>query len=337
MKRDNALTNVSSKGKNAADEHSLLQCLDLQLPVQIVNSIEQDFLFHEKEIIYPAVVNVIYEHEKSQQNSEEIEWSKTLVGMPTFTIKGIEKHRQLSGKIQGLPITKTLVRGRKFKEERFLTADSIYTTKTKNLFKVKGLCKASMKKDLRKVFVSINRATSMVSSADCSCPAGKSGYCNHVMALLLELADYSLRGLKKVPEEKACTSVARQWGIPGNKDLPKAPVMSTTIKKQADKQGISSTLYDPRIYVDNERFMQKVKKFKLQIMNIDKRIGFGHCIPRETVDYVNTKYGDFPLGSPISFHLQPIEDNFLILSNITKSIDNSAQFLEVHVIYLLRF
>ena len=66
VKRDNALTNVSSKGKNAADEHSLLQCLDLQLPVQIVNSIEQDFLFHEKEIIYPAVVNVIYEHEKSQ-------------------------------------------------------------------------------------------------------------------------------------------------------------------------------------------------------------------------------------------------------------------------------
>ena len=58
-------------------------------------------------------------------------------------------------------------------------------------------------------------------------------------------------------------------------------------------------------------------------MNIDKIIGFGHCIPHETVDYVNTKYGDFPLGSPISFHLQPIEDNFHILSNITKSIDNS--------------
>ena len=97
-----------------------------------------------------------------------------------------------------------------------------------------------MKKDLRKVFLIISRATSMVSSADCSCPAGKSGYYNHVMALLLELAGYSLRGLKKIPEEKACTSVARQWGIPGNKDLLKAPVMSTTIKKQAEKQGISS-------------------------------------------------------------------------------------------------
>ena len=32
---------------------------------------------------------------------------------------------------------KTLVRGRKFTEESFLTADSTYITKTKNLFKVK--------------------------------------------------------------------------------------------------------------------------------------------------------------------------------------------------------
>ena len=74
--------------------------------------------------------------------------------------------------------------------------------------------------------------------------------------------------------------------------------MSTTIKKQVDKQGIYSTPYDRRIYVDNERFMQKVKKINLQIMNIDKGIGFGHCIPHETVDYVNTKYGD-PIRSPL--------------------------------------
>ena len=52
----------------AVEEHSLLHCLDLEVPVQIDTSIEQDYLLHEKEIIYPAVVNVIYEHEESQQN-----------------------------------------------------------------------------------------------------------------------------------------------------------------------------------------------------------------------------------------------------------------------------
>ena len=53
-----------------------------------------------------------------------------------------------------------------------------------------------------------------------------------------------MRRLKEAAEEKVCKSAARQWGIPGNKGLPKAPVMSTTIKKQTEKQGISSTLYN---------------------------------------------------------------------------------------------
>ena len=70
-------------------------------------------------------------------------------------------------------------------------------------------------------------------------------------------------------------------------------------------------------------YAKSKKKIKFQIMNIDKRIGFGHYIPNETVKYVNTKYGDLPSSSPISFHLQPIEENFHILSNITKSVDNS--------------
>ena len=60
-------------------------------------------------------------HEESQQNSEEIEWSKTLVGMPlpTFTIEEVEKHRQLSGKIQGLPITKTPLEDESLKKKYF--------------------------------------------------------------------------------------------------------------------------------------------------------------------------------------------------------------------------
>ena len=62
-------------------EDSLLPCLNLELPAQIDNSIEQKFLLYEKETIYPMVVNIIDDHEESQQNSEEIEWCKTLVGV----------------------------------------------------------------------------------------------------------------------------------------------------------------------------------------------------------------------------------------------------------------
>ena len=58
-------------------------------------------------------------------------------------------------------------------------------------------------------------------------------------------------------------------------------------------------------------------------MNIDKRIGFSHWIPNETVEYVNAKYGDFPLASPIiSIYSQQrtISTFFQIL---LKVLDNS--------------
>ena len=91
----------------------------------------------------------------------------------------------------------------------------------------------------------LSTITSKVLNDSCSCPAGKSGYCNHVMALLLELADYSMRQFKSVPEGIFCTSRLRQWGVPGE-TMQKAPVMETTVKKQPRSKGITSILYDPR-------------------------------------------------------------------------------------------
>ena len=80
----------------------------------------------------------------------------------------------------------------------------------------------------------------------CCCPAGNSGYWNHIMAVLYELADYSLYSLKSIPLELACTSKIRQWGIPGEKYSRKAPVMETIIQKCENLRGITRTLFDPR-------------------------------------------------------------------------------------------
>ena len=72
---------------------------------------------------------------------------KSLEMLPEFTIKEIEQHRQLSGKTPESAIIKTLDRGRKFKNQRYITSDSIFTKYDKGIFYVKGLCKASMKKE----------------------------------------------------------------------------------------------------------------------------------------------------------------------------------------------
>ena len=157
---------------------------------------------------------------------------KSLCYLPTFTINEIEEHRLNSGKSPETAIIKTLERGRKFKNKRYLSADSVYTLNvTVNYFFVKGQCKASMKKEKRSMEVSIYKRTGKVANGKCSCPAGKSGYCNHVMALLLELAEYALNQLTTIPEEMSCTSRMRQWGVPGQVPY-KSPVMETTVQKQ---------------------------------------------------------------------------------------------------------
>ena len=56
--------------------------------------------------------------------------------------------------------------------------------------------------------VGINKVSCDIIFAKYICPADESGYCNHMMALLFEIADYSLHQLISIPEEKACTGMA---------------------------------------------------------------------------------------------------------------------------------
>ena len=63
----------------------------------------------------------------------------------------------------------------------------------------------SMRKDhVYSVNVIIQESTCSVTAACCSCPAGLSGYCNHVTATLYSLEDYIHLGLQE-DEQKGCT------------------------------------------------------------------------------------------------------------------------------------
>ena len=159
----------------------------------------------------------------------ETRWGKSLSSLPIFTMTEIDLHVRKCGKLKGKSISKTSARGRVFKHERFLSSDSVYTAFNLLYFYAKARCKASMKKELRNVPIQLCKRTGELYKATCSCPAGKSGYCNHVIALLYEIAEYSLNQLTEVPQEKACTSVLRKWGVPGNKEVVKESVMRTTL------------------------------------------------------------------------------------------------------------
>lgn len=50
-----------------------------------------------------------------------------------------------------------------------------------------------------------------VSGARCSCIAGVSGYCHHVIGLLFSIAHCKRLGLKALPDEVTCTSTPQRW------------------------------------------------------------------------------------------------------------------------------
>ena len=180
-------------------------------------------------------------------NQREKEWEKCLKEMPVFTIRKIENHRIKIGKSSST-IMKITDPGKRFNEERYLSADDVFESNTERIFCVKGKCKVSMKREIRSMEVGINKVNCDIIFAKCSCPAGESGYCNHIVALLFEIANYSLHQLILVPEEKACTSMAPRWGVPSANSSAEQRIMDTAIRKNPNsKKGVTCTLYNPLV------------------------------------------------------------------------------------------
>ena len=100
-------------------------------------------------------------------------------------------------------------------------------------------------------------------------------------------------------------------GIPGE-SLQKAPVMETSIQKQPSSRGISSTLYDPRKVSDRNINWDSVSNLIVNLSKRDKNTPFVTCVPPPP------RYGMFHIGSPLSFHLNPVGFTTNIITNITK-------------------
>ena len=107
----------------------------------------------------PAAVTLNKTRLEKQQvptfKSNEDSWGNSLDNLPPFTIKEIEQHGLNSGKTPESAIIKTMDKGRKFKCERSISADTLYTKWDNEYFCVKCKCKASMKKEKRRVTVKL--------------------------------------------------------------------------------------------------------------------------------------------------------------------------------------
>ena len=68
---------------------------------------------------------------------------------------------------------------------------------------------------------------------DSICPAGKSGCCCHVIALISKLDEMSRNKLltNQCKDDRPCTSKPRKWGIPGKRTVTHEPIMASQLLK----------------------------------------------------------------------------------------------------------
>lgn len=103
--------------------------------------------------------------------------------------------------------------------------------------------------------------SAQVIHTNCSCKAGKVGYCNHVLAIMLKECKFSLFDSKSTADlsqeddeqpDLACTSQLQKWHKKGRGDKISArPVMEVTISKTKlddtkTREGVKCLLYDAR-------------------------------------------------------------------------------------------
>ena len=126
------------------------------------------------------------------------------------------------------------------------------------------------------------------------------------MALLIELTEYSLNSLEKVPPEKASTSHLRKWCVLGNKETIKEPIMRTAIISQTSKKDIQPTIYEACASFNIGENKVSIIEIKNKLLSLDKNIGFSHVITK-TMNFNNevTKFGIQFIGSPLSHQLLP--------------------------------
>ena len=76
----------------------------------------------------------------------------------------------------------------------------------------------------------------LVTRALCSCIAGKSRMCSHVVGVLKQLIHYALMKVKTVSDDITCTQMQQTWHKPRPSQIETEPVMNVSFCKASQTQ-----------------------------------------------------------------------------------------------------
>lgn len=157
--------------------------------------------------------------------------------------------------------------------------------------------------------------TGNIISSVCSCVAGKTGYCNHSLALMLKLCKFSLFESKTTQDlstdgdenaQVACTSKLETWHKRGRGEtIVPHPAVDIIVKKVRlnegeHEAGVKCLIYEAKNNVQVDQNEDKL--FKDTIMGINPKMGLAQISSGQNI-LIDTNYGKSPVHSFSSYQL----------------------------------
>ena len=255
-------------------------------------------------------------------------WGKSLERMPPFSRAEMNQHIESSGKKVGNAdnhsIPTNLRKAKTFLRDEYLK--DIEANSNQRYFYLRAKCYHSFRKNdaphsLRFVLCIVSGE---VMHANCSCKAGKVGYCNHVLALMFKGCKFSLYDsqatddLDNEDDEQpnlACTSQLQRWHAKGcGENIYPQPVMEVTVSKTKldetkTREGVKSLLYEARMKPTHD--LQAEADLKETLQGINPQFGLSLMAAENSpTAFVQTKFGESQTGSFCSYQLTHTEANF---------------------------
>ena len=180
-----------------------------------------------------------------------------------------------------------------------------------------------------------------VLDSNCTCVAGKVGFCNHISALMLKICKFTLfeaKSTKDLFEEKdenpelACTSQLQKWHKKrGGENIFPQPVMEVDVKKtKLDESssprggaGVKCLLYEARKQPNYDPVRENT--FTSELSTLDPKMGFAQMSEvTSSTELASSKFGKCPVGSILRYQTSFTESKFSVVANLTSVPRNNA-------------
>jgi len=173
---------------------------------------------------------------------------------------------------------------------------------------VQARCYRSQRKNDAMLVIS-NTPPYHVAKAFCSCTAGASGMCSHVVGLLKQMIHYVMMRLTHVPTDLTCTQIQQSWHRSLPSEIEPTPVMNIAFCKanqsttEAKKDPVICSLYEARAKSMQEYSYEQQQSLKQGLKEDHSSCAYARILPDiPPKDFVSTPFGSVPKGSILSYH-----------------------------------